>query len=191
MTLRIHAALAAVLLLSACGGGGPAADRYVLNNDFSSIAHGHARSGTLKIVLPVAAPGLDSTQVAVQQKNGQLNFASGREWADALPKLVQAQLVEAFEASNLYSSVVPDSQGVTSRASLMTDIRDFTYDEPGAQVKVRLVARIVNPASRTVEFSVSSKQTVTVEGNGVMGAFSEASNKAASEIVKKISRKLR
>lgn len=191
-------ALLSLLVLTACGGGGPAANRFVLSSDevtFSGVPHArHARAGTLKIVLPAASPGLDSVQIAVMQKNGEMSFISGREWAEPLPKLVQAQLVEAAEQAGLYANVVPDSQGVASHYSLMTDIREFAlYQKEGApEVHVRLVGRVVNPVTRTVLASVSATAHAPAGGEGgVMAAFDTASSEAVKDVVQKIAKKLR
>jgi cholesterol transport system auxiliary component len=196
MRIHISIPIISLLILSACGGGGIAAERYILYSiDASSNAEttGRVRDGTLKIVLPVASPGLDTTQIAVLQKGGRLNNAAGKEWAEPLPKLVQAQLVEAFDQARLFQHTVPDSQGVVARYSLMTDIREFAFDqtEDAGRVRVRMVSRLVNPATRKVIFSVSSLQIVPVGEKGVIEALSVASTESVREITQKIAGKLR
>ncbi len=179
------------LFLSACAGGsGPAADTYILSSPTLESSARKASYGTLKIVLPVTNPGLDSTRIAVLESQGHLRGVEGKAWAETLPKMVQAGLVEAFESSGRFRSVIPDMQGAMSDYSLLTDIRAFQLirDKSAARVEVKLVGRVVDPLSRKVRFSVSSTQSVPTRGNtlaATLAAFETAHQTALRELVEK------
>lgn len=198
MKYSVFVSSCCLFLLAACGGGGPAPDTYVLELPSASRAVDEeaspktGRGGSVKVVLPVANSGLDSPHIAVKGDAGKQSPVAGRDWAQPLPKIVQDALVEALERSGQFSSVVPDSQGVKTQLSLMTDIRRFHYNPARQRVEVYLVARLVRPLTREISTTVHARANVAIKdtsaGNAVMLAFGEAADMAFSQITRKISR---
>jgi len=188
--IRIVIAAMFCVLLGGCVGSKPAADVYMLRASSGDAKQERPTRGTLKIVLPVASPGLDSSKIAVLEQSGQLSFIEGSEWSDTVPKILQNALVESFEDTGKFRSVVPDSQGVSADYSLLTDVRKFyvTRDASSSRVEVRMVARLTDPLTRKVRFSITSRQHVSVEDNSLastLEAFTRATDAALQEIVEK------
>ncbi len=57
-------------------------------------------------------------------------FADG-SWTDTAPSLVQAKLIEAFEATNAILAVGRDAAGLKPDYILQSDLRDFQAEYQG------------------------------------------------------------
>src|SRR5690606_10527490 len=109
-------ALSATLLLAGCAalpGGGPAPlDTFDLTTvSVDASAQRRARTQVL-----VAEPGalriLDSENIVIRPSAGSVEFLRGAQWADRLPRIVQARLVEALQATGRLGGVGKPGEGL-------------------------------------------------------------------------------
>jgi len=147
---------AAGLILAGCSdiiGPPPAPKLYVLKPALPQDAAGAKVSWALSIRTPEAIAGLDSERIAILFPPYNLDYYAGAAWVDRLPRLVEASLLEAFEASGRIDAVAQDQDAARADYALSTDIRDFEArldSAPGAPVAaVRIGARLLS--SRTQE----------------------------------------
>ena len=107
-------------------------------------------------------------------------------WADALPKLVQARLIESFENYDIAHAPLRAADIGQTEFQLLLDLRRFRIAvEPGPAAEIGLSARIVDKngnvvASRLFEQSESFASVVPAEA---VAAFSTAFGRLAKDII--------
>lgn len=104
----------------------------------------HAPRGLLVIAEPLAEQTLDSERILVRSDGNSLAYLAGAQWAERLPKLVQARLVQSFENSHMLRSVSSSGMKITSDAHLETEIRSFEYNASLSEVEVSLSVKLIN-----------------------------------------------
>ena len=170
-------ALLTALALAACAGdGGLQTFELASPQDYGDI---RSSRGTIAVALPTALRALDSERVVVQPKAGEINYLSGARWADRLPRIVQARIVQAFENSKRVRAV-PRGSSDTLRSDFVldTELREFGVhvgDNPTALVEIS--ARIVNErTNRVVASQVFSAraETKSVDGPSATAAINHA-----------------
>lgn len=80
---------------------------------------------SLTVIRPGSTAFLDSNRIAVRPEPNVLQVYKGANWADSLPDLVQAGVVQAFENSGKIKSVSRQNSGVPAEVALLLDIRQF------------------------------------------------------------------
>jgi cholesterol transport system auxiliary component len=145
------AALPVALALSACGGGPP--PTFDLNSvrDFGDVKMG---SGALAIYEPAAAQPLDSQRVVVRTGPDAIAYLKGAQWADRLPSLVQARLIESFE--NAHGLRAVGRPGLVAAYSLQSEIRRFEAETPQGRARVEISVRIVAADGRVLTSKIFS-----------------------------------
>jgi len=136
------AAIAAGLALLAAGCSGPAPTTYDL-----SAATAHVRgsvAGQVVVAEPAAVQVLSNQQLIVKDATGTVSFLGSAQWADALPRLVQARLIHTFENSSLIRAVTRPSSGAVADVQLVSEIRSFEIQTPSNEAVVQLSAKLVN-----------------------------------------------
>src|SRR4029453_10757414 len=72
-------------------------------------------------------------------------------WADALPKLIQARLVESFENYDIAHAPLRAADVGQAEFQLLIDVRRFRVAvEPGPAAEISLSARIVDKNGKVV-----------------------------------------
>jgi phospholipid/cholesterol/gamma-HCH transport system substrate-binding protein len=107
-------------------------------------------------------------------------------WADSIPKLVQARLIDSFENYDIAHAPLRTTDFGQADYQLLIDIRRFrvaTDDEPRAEIG--LSARIVDKngrviASRNIE---TSEKLDKIEPAAAVAAFDAAFARIAKEVV--------
>jgi cholesterol transport system auxiliary component len=184
---------ASLLVLSACSniiGPPESAALYVLDPENSPARNGPALLWQLSVVLPETSDSLDTTRISLMMPAGQMDYYANANWQDRLPLLVQASLVEAFEATGRLTAVGRDSEGLKSDYLLLTDIRAFQarYDVADAppKVEVRIVAKLVRALTRTIVQVIDAQSVVPVAQNSVpsvVAAMNQALSNVETQIV--------
>ena len=135
--------LAALVALAAAGcSSGPAPTTYDL-----SAATGRVRgaiAGQIVVAEPAAVQVLSTQQIIVKDATGQISFLGSGQWADALPRLVQARLIHTFENSSQLRAVARPSTGAAADATLISEIRSFQIETPANEAVVQLSAKLVS-----------------------------------------------
>jgi phospholipid/cholesterol/gamma-HCH transport system substrate-binding protein len=141
----------------------------------------------LAVAEPTALIILDTQKMIVRSASGaRTQMAGNAQWADALPKLVQAKVVQAFENATSPAMIVRTGDNVTADRQLLLDIRSFDLvanEKPEALVE--LAARIVADGNRVVDartFSATAPASA-VDGPAAAAALNQAFARVATELV--------
>jgi cholesterol transport system auxiliary component len=170
----IGSALAGLLLLGGCSALFPSAppDTFDLTAPTHVSARGNGRAQIL-IAEPTALSALDSERILVLPGNSEVTYLPGAQWADRLPRLVQARMVQTFENAHRIGMVGRPEDKFTPDASLVTEIRDFQIEASSRPVAVvTIAARVVS--QNTGRIIAANLFTARVPTNGTGGRFASA-----------------
>lgn len=147
----------------------------------------HPLALQLVIPEPTVILALDTQRLVVTPENESLDASIVQaQWADSIPKLVQARLIESFENYSEAKSPIRPTEGAQVDATLLSEIQRFQIDisdNPTADVSfsVKIVAksgRII--ASRAFR----STQPVThLDAKTMVAALNRAFSDVAEQIV--------
>lgn len=102
-------------------------------------------AGQLVVNEPSAVVTLNSQGILVQSGSGMTPGFAGSQWADSLPKLVQARLIESFEKAG-YGKVGTDMQGLVADRTLALDISRFLIStDPERRAEVAMMSKLIAP----------------------------------------------
>jgi len=168
------------------GGGAPAQKiTYDLHAPQSLGPAGKTLSASLAIPEPSAVAMLQTQRMLFAPVGDRPGFADFL-WADSIPKLVQARLIDSFENYDVAHAPLRTSDFGQAEYQLLIDIRSFRIATEGeARVEIGLSARIVDKngkvvASRLVE---SSEKLDRVEPAAAVAAFDAAFARIAKELI--------
>lgn len=130
----------AMLALAACG----SAPRTTFDLARPADATHAARSlrAALAVAEPVATLPIDSDRIVVRAGPQDVSYLAGAQWADRLPRLVQARLIESFDRGALAGGAGRPGEG--QEHALLTEIRRFEIDLGRQEAIVEIAARIVD-----------------------------------------------
>ncbi|WP_308460451.1 ABC-type transport auxiliary lipoprotein family protein [Mesorhizobium sp. NBSH29] len=174
-----------MLALAGCAalpGGGPAPlDTYDLSAPAPST--GRSRAGTQVLIAePLALKSLDGQNIVIQPSAGSIQYLKGAQWADRLPKVVQARLGEAFQRSGSFSGVGTPGQGLAIDYQVIAEIRAFQIDVAGGnRAEVELFVKILNDRNGQVKASKTFTATAAVGGGTGNEAYVRALDSAFGE----------
>lgn len=178
------------LLLGGCAsllGGSKAIPTFDLTapTDFTAPRAGSAQ---LVVAAPTALAVLDTQQIVVEPQPGQVNYLGNAQWADRLPPLFQARLLQSFENGSRGRSVGRAGDGITAEYVLVTDIRAFGLQTfQGNEAVVEVSAKIIRQADGRIAAAQVFKARAAASSTGgpeVTQALDEASDQVFIEIVK-------
>lgn len=153
----------------------------------STFARGGAQRGQILVVEPKAIASLDTDRIAVRNAAGAFSYLTDGAWADRLPKLLQAKLIQAFENANRLRSVGRPGDRLTADYQLISDIRSFEVVVGGStEVVVEMAVRIVNERSGRIHSGQVFRARAAAAGTSapaVSAAFNEAGQQVMREIV--------
>ena len=137
------------LLLSGCGTG-PAPDTYDLSSLKTTVS-APARKRQVLVPEPTAVKALDSDRIVIRLGGAEIQYLAGAQWADRLPRLVQARLVNALENTGKLSGVGKPGQGLAIDDQIVSDIRAFEVVTNGSSVaRVEISVKILNDRNGTI-----------------------------------------
>lgn len=189
--MRIACIAAAAALASGCFGGAreQAAPPLIYRVDAPELAAGAALPVDLKVVVSGTAPGLDGPGIAGRWPGQRLDYLAGARWAERLPALIGAALVEAFQDSGRLRSVQGDLGRFRASHTLVVEVRRFEADYTGGGLpvaEVSLAVTLGRAADRRVlaaftasarEAAAENRQAAVVAALGA--AFASAAGDAA------------
>jgi cholesterol transport system auxiliary component len=185
---------AAVLtvILSGCaalpGGGPKPLDTYQLSAP--SPEKGRNQRGTqILIAEPSALKALDSESVVIEPAPGVIQFLKGAQWADRLPKIVQARLAEAFQRSGSFRGVGRPGEGLAIDYQVLAEIRAFevrVYQQDSANVEI--FVKVLNDRNGVVRASRTFDASVPVAGGDGNDAYIRALDVAFGDVANEIVR---
>ncbi|MBO6716365.1 MAG: membrane integrity-associated transporter subunit PqiC [Rhizobiaceae bacterium] len=184
------AAAAIVTLLPGCallGGSTPEPfDTYELNAAVPSVGGRQTRRQVL-VTEPSALKSLDSENIVIKPSPGTIQYLKGARWADRLPRVVQARLVETLQLSGRVGGVGMPGEGLAIDFQIIVDIRSFEIRlDGGDRAEVELYVRVLNDRNGVVRAGRLFSAMAPVSGSGnddFVAALDRAFGIAATEIV--------
>ncbi|RXT53275.1 hypothetical protein B6S44_18325 [Bosea sp. Tri-44] len=178
--------LAAVgaLLLAGCGGGAtPTTYDLSAPRDFGRIG---GSGGVLIVAEPSTVQALDSDRLIVKDSAGALSFLGGAQWADRVPKLVQARLIQTFENGSRIAAVGRPGERIVPDLQLNTDIRSFNVDAASGAAVVEITAKLVGDRSGKVQRArlFSARVPAGADGAGAAQALDQALSQVLIQIAR-------
>lgn len=188
---RLLGVCALSLVLSGCAllGSGPAPlDTYSLS---APRAVEGPRKSHLQVLIaePTALKALDSERIVITPAKGEITYLSGAQWADRLPRVVQARLADSFQASGRFGGVGKPGEGLAIDYQVVTEVRRFQIDASGGatSASVELSVRILNDRTGVVRASKTFSARAPLgsgAGNAAyVSALDSAFNQVGAEIV--------
>lgn len=177
------------LTLSGCallGGGSTPLDTYELTAPSSLAQHARRRMQIL-IAEPSALKALDGQNIVIKRNSGLIEYLKGAQWADRLPRIVQARLAETFQHSGAFAGVGLPGEGLAIDYQVIVELRSFQVRVDGARnADVELFVRLLNDRNGEVRASRSFTASAPVSGSGndaYTHALDRAFGDAALQIV--------
>ena len=188
---RVSLVAGLAVLLSACAllpGGGPAPlDTFELSAPAESTQRRSAGTQIL-IAEPSALKALDGVNVVIRAGDGSIQYLKGAQWADRLPRIVQARLADAFQKSGAFGGVGKPGEGLAIDYQVITEVRAFEVRvNGGGQAHVELFVKILNDRNGVVRASKTFIADTGLSGAGndaYIAALDSAFNESAAEIVR-------
>ena len=185
----ISGTVALTILLSGCallGGRSTPLDTYELTAPAAGDGRGRSNRQIL-IAEPSALKALDGQNIVISPAPGNIQFLKGAQWADRLPRVVQARLAETFQRSGEFRGVGKPGEGLAIDYQVIVEVRAFQVRvDGGARAEVELFVRLLNDRNGTVRAEKIFTATAPVAGEGndaYVGALDAAFGQAAVEIV--------
>jgi cholesterol transport system auxiliary component len=139
-------------------------------------------SGQLVIPEPVAVQPLDGERIIVRDPIGAVSFIGGGQWADRLPRLVQAKMIQAFENASRIRAVSRPGDRVTADYQLNSEIRAFQLDSGTGEAFVELSAKIVSDRTGRIGAARVFSARVPISGSEA-GAVAQGLDQALSRVL--------
>jgi cholesterol transport system auxiliary component len=110
-------------------------------------ARGGALGAQIAVAEPVAVQALEAERILVKDSSGAISFLGGAQWADRLPRLIQARLIQTFENASRIRAVSRPTDRITPDYQLTSEIRAFQIDASTNQAVVEMSVKLVNDRS--------------------------------------------
>lgn len=128
-------------VLGACTSSGPGAT-FDLTAPRQGVRSGFS-GGQLAVAEPVSIQALEAERIIVKDPSGAVSFLGGGQWADRLPRLIQARLVQTFENGSGVRAVARSGDRIVADYQLTTDIRAFQIEVATGEAVVEISARLI------------------------------------------------
>ncbi|MEA2345928.1 MAG: phospholipid/cholesterol/gamma-HCH transport system substrate-binding protein [Thermoanaerobaculia bacterium] len=169
------------------GGGAAAAPKitYDLRAAQDVAAPDKALKGQLGLPEPTAVAMLQTQRFLFSPAGDYAGFAEAL-WADSIPKLLQARLIESFENYDLAHAPLRSADGASADNQLAIDVRRFrisTDAEPTAEIAISV--RILDKNGKVVVSRLfqQSVRLEKVEPAAAAAAFNEAFGRIAQDLI--------
>lgn len=186
---RILALATLAVFLCGCaalGGGSEPLDTYALSAPQASEQGPRKGRTQVLITEPSAIKALDGQDIVIEPQEGEIEFLAGAQWADRLPIIIQARLVETYQRSNRIGGVGRPGEGLAIDYRIIVDIRKFSITNGGSLAEVELNVRVLNDRNGVVRSSRTFVATSNVAGSdndAYVEALDRAFDQAALEIL--------
>jgi cholesterol transport system auxiliary component len=145
---------------------------------------------SLNVMRPTAPSALSGERVPLIQPDLTLDYYANANLPDAIPDLVQAALVQAFEGSGALAGVAREADALHADYDLFIDIKDFelryAVKDGVPEALVTLTARLATAHGRAVAGATAVTQRVPASANSVaaaVAALGQALGAASAGIV--------
>jgi phospholipid/cholesterol/gamma-HCH transport system substrate-binding protein len=130
---------------------------------------------------PTALVVFDTQRVLVSSAPEQRQPLEQGQWADSLPKLVQAKVTESLEAAG-FQDIAKSTDGFSAEAQILLDIRAFEVSlAPERSAHVTIAAKILNADGKMVGARTFSAEVPAsgIDAEATTAALGEAFRKVA------------
>ena len=147
-----------------------------------------AGSATVRVLRPLAAPGLDTDRIALVREVQRLDYYAASRWPAALPDLLHSLAIDAVRAAGRFRAVQPDATAFAADDVLQIEIRrcQAEYAADGSLVvHVQLLATLGRQNDRTLLASFTAESSRSVGTNrmqAVVAAFQAAVGDALAQL---------
>ena len=129
-------------LAGACSSSPPTT--YDLSAPRQAARGGGGSGAQIAVAEPVAVQALEADRILVKDSSGAISTVGGAQWADRLPRLIQARLIQTFENASRIRAVSRPSDRITPDYQLTSEIRAFQIDASTSQAVVEMSVKLVN-----------------------------------------------
>lgn len=168
------------------GGGAPAQKiTYDLRAPQDLGPAGKTLSASIALPEPTAVAMLQTQRMLFAPAGDNPGFADFL-WADSIPKLVQARLIDSFENYDMAHAPLRASDIGQADDQILIDIRRFGIaTEGGARAEIGLTARIVDKNGKVVASRLfeASEKIDKVEPAAAVAAFNAAFSRLARDLI--------
>jgi cholesterol transport system auxiliary component len=150
-------------------------------------ARGGALGAQIAVAEPVAVQALEAERILVKDSSGAISFLGGAQWADRLPRLIQARLIQTFENASRIRAVSRPTDRITPDYQLTSEIRAFQIDAATNQAVVEMSVKLVNDRSGRIATArvFSARSAVqTINGQNAAKALDRALSSVLIQIVR-------
>jgi phospholipid/cholesterol/gamma-HCH transport system substrate-binding protein len=145
-----------------------------------------SRPGPMAVGDPTALIMYDSQKLVIRNASGtRATMAGPVQWADTLPKLVQARIVQTLESAMSPAAVVRGIDNLASERQLLLDIRAFeVVDSETPTATVELAAKIAANGNQVFDARVftATAPASSTGASDAAAALDRAFGKVAAEI---------
>jgi phospholipid/cholesterol/gamma-HCH transport system substrate-binding protein len=157
---------------------------YNLQAAAAPASPGQPLRGQLVIPEPTTVVLFDTQRILFSPANDQAEFANA-QWADTIPRLLQARLIQSFENYDIAHAPLRSADGVEADYQLLIDIREFQVvasAQPTA--KIAFSARLLKQGKVVAARLFSASHAVDkVDPPAVVAAFDTAFASVAKELI--------
>jgi len=128
----------------------------------------------------------DSQKILTRAEDGTYGSIPDAQWADNLPKLIEARLVQSFENAHQLDNVSRPIDAINPAFRLETSVRSFqVVTDPEPHAVVEITARLVSEKGEVAAARVFSATAPakSMDAPDAVAALDEAFRKVASELV--------
>jgi cholesterol transport system auxiliary component len=140
------------------------------------------RAGVVAVAEPVASQPLDSDRLVIRGASGDLALLADAQWADRLPRLVEARLIARLSAGGVDATF----PGAVVSYQLTSELRRFEIDESRQMAVVEIAARLSNDqtgAKRGATVFIGETPAPQLLGPDAARALDAALNQALDRLV--------
>jgi cholesterol transport system auxiliary component len=187
--LRVLTGAATAAVAAACSTS-PSPTTFDLTAPRQRVGGGAIAGQVLVVAEPVAIQVLEAERIIVKDASGAVSFLGGAQWADRLPRLVQARLIQTFENASRIRAVSRPGDRIVADYQLNSEIRAFQIDAATSQAVVELSARLINDRSGRVALSrifTGRVPVPTIDAGNAAQALDRALSIVLLEIVRWVS----
>jgi phospholipid/cholesterol/gamma-HCH transport system substrate-binding protein len=141
--------------------------------------------GQLAIPEPTAVAMLQTQKMLFSPVKDYPNFADFL-WADSIPKLLQARLIDSFENYDIAHAPLRTADLGQPDFQLLIDIRRFRIaTDPSPTVEITLSARLLDKNSKVIASKLfeDGQKLDQLEPAAAVGAFSDTFDRIAKEMI--------
>lgn len=170
------------------GGGAAVATPvvYNLSAPHATSATGKTPRGQLAVAEPSAPISLDTRKILVRSAGKEDPTFADAVWADNVPKLFQAKVVQTFENLGFLRTAAKSTEGFVADHQLLIDIRNFQVNaSPEPVGEVEFSAKVLGDNGQVIEARIfrATAPVKALNAAAAAAALNDAFGKAAIELV--------